>query len=246
MNHAYGDKFMSYADKSSRIAANTISQLLRSQFEINSVLDVGCAKGTWLDAWRGSGSTEVLGVDGEYVNRDELVIPPDCFVAADLKEPLQLAQRFDLVQSLEVAEHLPASAAENFVANLIRHSKGLVLFSAAPPGQGGEFHINEQPYDYWRAIFRKHGFHAHDWIRPQISKTADISFWYRYNIFLYINAALVPPASVANTRVPDTAPLSDISPGLFRLRKSVVRLLPEKVRDGLAHFKSNLFPSGRW
>ncbi|MDP6884692.1 MAG: hypothetical protein QF830_11185, partial [Rhodospirillales bacterium] len=43
--------------------------------------------------------------------------------------------------SLEVAEHLPPDAAETFVATLVAHGR-LVLFSAAPPGQGGLNHVN--------------------------------------------------------------------------------------------------------
>ena len=188
------------------------------------------------------------GVDGDYVKRDELRIPQDRFRAADLSQPLDLGRRFDLVQTLEVAEHIKAAAAATFVENLVKHSSGIVLFSAAPPGQGGEFHINEQPYDYWRALFRRHDFHAYDWIRPQLAGDETISFWYRYNVFLYVRsdvAATLPPG-IAAARVADDKSLSDISPALFRLRKTVVRLLPYALRDGLARFKANYLPSGRW
>jgi hypothetical protein len=35
-----------------------------------------------------------------------------------------------------------------FVYCLARHARRFVLFSAAPPGQGGEFHVNERPFEY--------------------------------------------------------------------------------------------------
>jgi hypothetical protein len=47
--------------------------------------------------------------------------------------PLRLGRRFELVQSVEVAEDLPPPAAGEFIASLVRHL-GHVLFSAASPG----------------------------------------------------------------------------------------------------------------
>jgi hypothetical protein len=176
------------------------------------------------------------------------VIPSERFHAADLSQPLRLQRQFDLVQSLEVAEHISAAQAPTFVENLTRHSRGLVLFSAAPPGQGGEFHINEQPYDYWRTLFRTHRFHAYDWIRPQIAGNSDISFWYRYNTFLYVHDDAVArlPASIATARVPAESELADVSPPLFQWRKRIVQMLPVMARDGLARFKAHFLPNGRW
>ena len=77
----------------------------------------------------------------------------------------EVGQNLRLVQSLEVAEHLPASAAEQFVDNLVAHS-AVVLFSAATLGQGGEHHVNERPYSYWRDLFSDRGYLMFDLIRP--------------------------------------------------------------------------------
>jgi hypothetical protein len=63
-----------------------------------------------------------------------------------------MGRRFDLVQSLEVGEHLPLSAAETLVDSLTTASDR-VLFSAAVKGQGGEFHVNEQPLAFWQELF---------------------------------------------------------------------------------------------
>src|SRR5256885_15969550 len=111
--------------------------------------------------------------------------------AADLANPIDLGRRFDLVQSLEVAEHLPAVKAESFVDTLIAHGS-LVLFSAALPGQGGENHVNEQPLDYWRDIFRSRGYLPVDYLRPLITGDPAIQSWYRYNILLYVEAGPPP------------------------------------------------------
>ncbi len=104
-----------------------------------------------------------------------LQIPPQLFHTQDLAGFIDLGRRFDLVEGIEVAEHLAARAAGGFVASLIRHAD-VVLFSAAPPAQGGENHINEQPYEYWRVLFARHEYHIFDWLRPQIVRRADVQF----------------------------------------------------------------------
>ncbi|MGA9421387.1 MAG: class I SAM-dependent methyltransferase [Rhodanobacteraceae bacterium] len=240
MEHAYGSRFMHYTDRSSRHSARTLIHLLREALPIASALDVGCARGTWLQAWREAGVEDVFGVDGDYVDRSTLHIPSDRFRAADLAHPIDLGRRFDLVQSLEVAEHVRADAADGFVDNLVRHSRGLVLFSAAPPGQGGEFHVNEQPYDYWRRKFDAHGFTAFDWLRPLIADDRHISFWYRYNTLLYVHRDSVEslPERVRVARIDDNARIADIAPAWFRLRKALVRLLPHDAREALARGKA--------
>lgn len=242
MSHQYNTDFMSYADQTSRFAAETVVRLLRTWFPIRSVLDVGCAKGTWLSVWSGAG-TDVRGVDGDYVDRRTLAIPSDRFSAHDLSHEFDLAQRFDLVQSLEVAEHIPADSAEIFVDNLARHANGLILFSAAPPGQGGEFHVNEQPYQYWRDMFSARDYIACDCLRPALIDNQRVSFWYRYNTLLYIHRDRFPnvPEDVRRSAVSDGDPIHDISPLWFRLRKALVRHLPRDTREWLARSKARHF-----
>src|SRR2546429_8002382 len=71
-----------------------------------SVVDVGCGIGTWLSVFEESGVSDVIGVDGDYVDRDRLLIEPGRYIARDLESPLRLDRSFDLAVSLEVAEHL--------------------------------------------------------------------------------------------------------------------------------------------
>lgn len=86
--------------------------------EIKSVIDLGCGVGTWLSFFHERGG-HVLGVDGDYVNRDLLLIPRDSFIPMDLTSDglERLEGRFDLAMSLEVAEHLPDSASDSFIKN---------------------------------------------------------------------------------------------------------------------------------
>lgn len=148
-----------------------------------SVLDVGCGTGTWLKAFDEAGVKDYLGIDGDYVNPSQLQIPKGKFNAVDLQNTWNLNRKFDIVISLEVAEHLPETSADIFVEALTRHSDTIV-FSAAIPGQGGQRHINEQWPAYWKKKFATHGFYFHDVLRPLLWDNPNIDWWYRQNIFL--------------------------------------------------------------
>src|SRR5207249_8602594 len=99
-----------------------------------SVIDFGCGVGTWLLAFREHGVKDYVGIDGPYVPRDRLQIPLERFKIEDLTLPISLPREYDLACALEVAEHLPESASDDFISSLTRAAR-FVLFSAAIPGQ---------------------------------------------------------------------------------------------------------------
>jgi hypothetical protein len=239
--YRYDNRFLDYATRTSDYAARRVIAVLKVLGPIRSVLDVGCARGTWLRAWSECGAVELCGVDGEYANTNSLLIDRHQFVSADLATGFHLSRQFDLVQSLEVAEHLPRDASRTFIASLTEHSRGLVLFSAAPPGQGGENHINEQPYDDWRELFRTYGYHAVDCVRPRLAEDPAVSYWYRYNVLLYVSAAMMPllPSEFHRCVVRDNKPIDDVAPLLFKIRKSAIRRLPRFAIRGLARVKAH-------
>lgn len=245
--YEYSEDFHKYTSGSSDASAQTVAKFLMSNAPVESVLDIGCSFGTWLRTWRQCGVKSIQGVDGPYVSPENLRINPDYFQSADLSQPLDLGRKFDLVQSLEVAEHIAPEASRTFVDTVTRHAKMLVLFSAAPPGQGGENHINERSYEFWRGLFREAGFDAYDCIRPAISGTPEVSYWYRYNTILYVRKSTAHelPEALRHCRVPDDRAILDISPLWFRLRKFVVRSLPTKLQDAMAQAKALHMPSGR-
>jgi len=216
--------------------------MLKEYVEVSSVLDVGCGQGAWLSVWKSLGVKEILGLDGGYVEKARLLIEPGEFVAHDLRTPFDLERRFDIVQSLEVAEHLPEHSSEAFVDALTRHGD-LVVFSAAPPGQGGDHHVNEQPYEYWRRKFAARGYVALDFLRPRLSGRREIAPWYRYNIFLFASRERMKTLAteIAKHEVPARDRLQDISPWLYRIRKGLVRLLPVPLASRLARIKELVF-----
>jgi SAM-dependent methyltransferase len=245
---AYDRTFLQYTAQSSAHAARVITARLGAQLRPTSVLDVGCAAGTWLRAWMQNGVADVRGIDGDHVDRDLLEIPQAAFTPVDLNAPFDLGRRFDLVQSLEVAEHLEASSSAVFAECIARHARRCVLFSAAPPGQGGEHHVNERPYEFWRERFESLGFATFDAIRPAISGDAHISWWYRYNTLLFVRDEIVSglEPDLREHRVPRGQPIRDVSPPGFRIRKALVRRLPHAVQHEIARLKARLLPTGRF
>ena len=98
---------------------------------------------------------------------------------------------FDVAISMEVAEHLPGAAAYCYVGLLTRLSP-VIVFTAAPPGQGGTDHVNEQPPSYWILKFQQHGF-EHDkelsqrW-RENWKAGGDVQGWYHQNLMIFQRA----------------------------------------------------------
>jgi SAM-dependent methyltransferase len=236
-DYAYDDVFFASIERGSRRSAEVIVPLVMRAPAPRSVLDVGCGRGAWLAVWRAHG-VEGHGVDGAYVDPRALLIPADRFTAVDLARPFALARRFDLVQCLEVAEHLPPEAARDLVTSLCAHAD-FVLFSAAPPGQGGEHHVNERPYGYWRALFAEHGYELCDPYRGALAEAREVEPWYRYNTFLYVQSARVTGELVA-VRVPEGEEPRDVAPPLYRLRRRAVGLLPVSAMTAIAQLKKHL------
>ena len=181
----YDEKF--YADQAaqSRAAARVVLGILFEHWKPTTMLDFGCGVGSWLAAARELGVRDTLGLDGAWVPPEQLMIPPECFRAADLTAPtLEMPGRYDLAISLEVFEHLQPTAADRSVGLLARAAP-VVLFSAAIPGQGGTDHINLRWQSYWAELFAAEGFVASDAIRRAVWGRDDVPSWYQQNVVLY-------------------------------------------------------------
>jgi SAM-dependent methyltransferase len=180
---------------SARIVVPMVAELTHP----SSVLDVGCGRGAWLNEFRALGIEKIVGLDGDYLKPSTLLFPTDCFRPTDLSREFEIpAGRFDLAICVEVAEHLPARNSRHLVRQLTSAAPQ-VLFSAAPPGQGGGGHINCQPLSYWRKIFEEFGFRMLDPFRPKLRDNRQVEWWYRQNMVLFVS----PEATAANPALAD-------------------------------------------
>ena len=213
--------FGTYASASQRSAA-IIVPIVNDLVQPHSVLDVGCGLGTWLAEWNRVGVNDVIGLDGNYVDPNSLRMPTSNFVPTDLNTSFSLGRKFDLVESLEVAEHLEEDRADQLVEAIANHGD-TVLFSAAIPGQGGVHHVNEQWPSYWVKKFSEQGMALFDVIRPTIWQNPEVEVWYRQNIFVFSSALKLDRSPL---------PIDLVHPELW----DVKRLTPPTLRSLLNDF----------
>ena len=111
-------------------------------------------------------------VDGEYVDRAQLLIPDESFLAHDLRRPLKIDRRFDLAISLETAHYLSGSQARSFVEKLASLAPA-VLFSSAVPHQANHAAGAQWPA-YWCSLFATSGYEATTGCVPESGTTSGL------------------------------------------------------------------------
>lgn len=186
--------FRDVIENHSGIAAGPMADSIVRDLAPSSVIDVGCGGGNLLEALRQRGC-EVFGLEYAAVGVaacKRRKIPVRRFNLE--RDSFTPPKRYDVVCSIEVAEHLPAAAAERYVALLASVGETLV-FTAAPPGQGGTDHVNEQPPSYWIAKLAAHGlFHdqtlSRTW-REEWERNG-VQWWFWQNIMVFRRAGAAP------------------------------------------------------
>jgi SAM-dependent methyltransferase len=207
----YSDKFYDEMALVSRRSAEEIVPVLIDWLHPQSVADVGCGTGAWLAAFQRHGVADIFGIDGPWVRPESLEISLDKFLRSDLVSEVPVSRQFDIVMSLETAEHLPPAAADAFVT-LLTSLGSTVVFSAAIPRQGGTLHLNEQWPEYWVERFKQHGYTVIDCLRPLFWSNPRVAWWYSQNMLIFVHdrevatrerllAATAPPVGSARALV---------------------------------------------
>ena len=153
-------------------------------YGIMEVLDVGCGPGTYVD--------EFLKVDIHAMGID---IDPRCKQNAHCEVVDVTKERADsfykdiqMILSLEVGEHIPEEYSWKYVDYISQCNPGMVVFSAAKPGQGGDGHINCQEKSYWAHRFEKRGYAydpvATDDIRKYMASGYHLG-WFTQNVMIF-------------------------------------------------------------
>jgi SAM-dependent methyltransferase len=175
-------------DATSARSAEPMAASIAAVFAPARVIDYGCGTGSLLSAFRRLG-VDVAGTEYSRLARRMCVAKGLAPLAVDLREPPSKPPlgRADVAMSFEVAEHLPAAAADGFVA-LLAATAPIVIFSAATPGQGGQGHVNEQLHEYWISRFESQGMSCdHDRsVAFRVSwRSAGVDFWYANNVLVF-------------------------------------------------------------
>lgn len=155
---------------------NIVATALDEIFDPYDVLDVGCGPGNILARMHDLGC-RVRGVEGSVhciraaaarirskIVRFDLAHDSTRALLSALQIESEKGVQADLTICTELAEHLAEEHAELLVVRLALLTKadGAIFFTAAPPGQGGHDHVNEQPLSYWRELFASSGFAQDD------------------------------------------------------------------------------------
>jgi SAM-dependent methyltransferase len=170
LDEIYTEEF--YADNRTPDAVEAYRQLADSIIDALApidpdagVLDVGCGAGGLVAAFRERGYV-AWGFDGS--SAAIAAAAPDVrpfLVQSRIEEDRSgvaswaaWSDFYSGVVSVEVAEHLPEDLADHYVELIAETAVEWIVFSAAPPGQGGTDHINLQPYAYWHEKFFARGW----------------------------------------------------------------------------------------
>lgn len=133
--------------------AEWLVPLLQDIFHPKSLVDVGCGTGHFGPKCEQLGISYV-GLEGSAAGVERALAP---VIQHDLRQLWPGRVKFDLALSIEVAEHIEGEFAGTFVDTLCALADTVVM-TAAPPGQGGLKHVNEQIQPYWEELFAARGF----------------------------------------------------------------------------------------
>jgi SAM-dependent methyltransferase len=205
---------ISQQEEANRGSAELVLSQLFRYYTPTSVVDVGCGIGTWLAVARRMGVADMRGIEGNWLDRSLVRVPENLIAEVDLERPFDLGRRFDLVISLEVAEHLSPGAASGFVESLVRHAD-VVLFSAAIPFQGGHHHVNEQFLSYWCGLFERCGYRPVDFLRSLFWDNPSVHWWLRQNMVVFATQELTAAPGPFAGLTERNGPLSIVHPDIY-------------------------------
>lgn len=133
------------------------AEVLYNEFKPEVLVDCGCGHGGISKEFLAQGCKDAFLFDG---SPDAVEIARSAgmknVAQLDFANAESIPAKGDLAICLEVAEHIPTAYAGN-LSRLLSNVAPILAFTAAPPGQGGHLHVNNQAQSYWIDLFSKHG-----------------------------------------------------------------------------------------
>ena len=162
---------------------NKVGEHLYKELKPNSVLDLGCGVGSYLEGFFNAGCKYLLGIELNYNNSKKYIVDEisSFIIEGDVTEDLDLGCKFDCIISFEVGEHIDPDGTKVFINNLTSYSDKYIILTAAPPGQRGTGHINLRNKDFWIESITSKGFLYQETLVEEYKKV-----WKEFNVGSYI------------------------------------------------------------
>lgn len=149
----------------------------------NSFVDFGCGDAKYAKYIRDNNpSIQVEAYDG---NPNVELLTGGFGKVLDLSKRFDLRKKYDVVSSLEVAEHIPKEYEKIYIENLLRHCNKLLIISWAKIGQGGQGHVNEQNQDYILDIMGKYGLKYDNKLSKILKDSSTSCHWFRNTAMIF-------------------------------------------------------------
>jgi SAM-dependent methyltransferase/TolA-binding protein len=193
---------------SERYAATIVTRIIDRYLSPNSILDLGCGNGVWLDILSDDGQRQVQGVEEEAFAPLDLVVNPTLVTLSSVSRPLELDRTFDLVLCLNAPEIFKPQFADALIDNCCRHGD-VILFGAGSPSQAMISYDDNIACSLCVELFRKQGYVDLDLVRPLLWHDARIPFRYRQGLLLFVKREFsrLPYLKAEATRMSGFSPL---------------------------------------
>lgn len=124
---------------------------VRDNWNVKNMLDIGCGPGDHAIV------ASEIGIDSYGVDGTDIIPQLENFQQIDYRENCSAFDiKFDLGWSVEFLEHVEEEFKHIYIKDFIKCN--ILIITAAPPGWGGNGHVNEQPEQYWIDFFENYNF----------------------------------------------------------------------------------------
>lgn len=159
INHgAYSKSYYDDIERKESKSVQIIAKWIYEYLKPKKIIDVGCGPGHLMNALRNYGiNTFGVDISQEAIKRTKGKGLSAIFFDLTKSELTLPGIPYDLAISCEVAEHLEEPFARIFIEKLT-NAANAIFMTAAEPCQGGLYHYNEKPNEYWIALVKEFGF----------------------------------------------------------------------------------------
>lgn len=130
--------------------------------DVDSFCDVGCSTGHLIDFISTYNSIDIAGIEYfQYQKENAASSVQECINILDIRDPLDIDFKFDLVNCTEVAEHVDPKYLDVFLDNLKKIVGEYLIFSwsdSYPPSDAPPQHVSPLPLSDVKSIMESWGF----------------------------------------------------------------------------------------